>query len=284
VPESKCAASPSGRRLESQNPQFMNTQNPWREPASNLAGRGVLVIGATSGIGRATVLAFAAHGARVCFAGQGVEAGNSVAEEARRLGAADVAFMEIDVRRESDIRAVMELATKQFKRVEIAINNAGVETRLGPVQESSDEEFERIMGINVRGTWLGLKYETQHMLQHGGGSIVNTSSTAGVTGIAGVALYTASKHAIVGLTKSAALELASSNIRVNAVAPGPVRTGLLSRMLDGKVTLEQIAARVPMARVSEPCEIAEAILWLASDAASYVTGHTLIVDGGLTAA
>jgi NAD(P)-dependent dehydrogenase (short-subunit alcohol dehydrogenase family) len=122
------------------------------------------------------------------------------------------------------------------------------------------------------------------MLQHGGGSIVNTASTAGVTGIAGVALYTASKHAIVGLTKAAALELASSKIRVNAVAPGPVRTGLLSRMLDGKLSIEQVAALVPMARVAEPPEIAEAILWLASDAASYVTGHTLIVDGGLTAA
>ena len=192
--------------------------------------------------------------------------------------------MEIDVRREADIRAVIELATTRFERIEIAINNAGVETRLGPIQESSDEEFERVMGVNVRGTWLALKHEIRQTSQHGGGSIVNTASTAGVTGIAGVALYTASKHAIVGLTKSAALELASSKIRVNAVAPGPVRTGLLSRMLDGKLSIEQIAALVPMARVSEPSEIAEAIVWLASDAASYVTGHTLIVDGGLTAA
>jgi NAD(P)-dependent dehydrogenase (short-subunit alcohol dehydrogenase family) len=262
----------------------MNSKAAEREPASNLAGRGVLVIGATTGIGRATVLAFAARGARVCFAGLGVEEGNAVAKEARRLGAADVAFMEIDVRRETDIRAVVELAASRFGRIEIAINNAGVETPLGPIQESSDEEFERVMGVNVRGTWLALKHEIQHMLQHGGGSIVNTASTAGVTGIAGVALYTASKHAIVGLTKAAALEVASSKIRVNAVAPGPVRTGLLSRMLDGKLSIEQVAARVPMARVSEPPEIAEAILWLASDAASFVTGHTLIVDGGLTAA
>jgi len=250
----------------------MNSQTVARVPAGNLAGCGVLVLGATAGIGRATALAFAARGARVCFAGQGVKEGNAVAEEARRLGAAD------------DIRAVIELATTRFERIEIAINNAGVETRLGPVQESTDEEFERVMGVNVRGTWLALKHEIRHMLQHGGGSIVNTASTAGVTGIAGVALYTASKHAIVGLTKSAALELASSKIRVNAVAPGPVRTGLLSRMLDGKLSIEQVAALVPMARVSEPSEIAQAILWLASDAASYVTGHTLIVDGGLTAA
>jgi NAD(P)-dependent dehydrogenase (short-subunit alcohol dehydrogenase family) len=255
-----------------------------REPAYNLAGRGALVIGATRGIGRATVLALASRGARVCFAGLGLEEGNAVAEQARRLGAADAAFMEIDVRRETDIRAVIELAATRFERIDIAINNAGVETRLCPVQDASDEDFERVMAVNVRGTWLALKHEIRHMLLHGGGSIVNTASTAGVTGIAGAALYTASKHAIVGLTKAAALELASSNIRVNAVAPGPVRTGLLSRMLDGKVSIEQVAAKVPMARVSEPPEIAAAILWLASDAASYVTGHTLIVDGGLTAA
>lgn len=262
----------------------MNSPAAEREPTNNLAGRGVLVIGATTGIGRATVLAFAARGARVCFAGLGVEQGNAVAQEARRLGAADVAFMQIDVRRETDIRALVELAAARFERIEIAVNNAGVETRLGPMQEASDEEFELIMGVNVRGTWLALKHEIRHMLLHGGGSIVNTASTAGVTGIAGVALYTASKHAIVGLTKAAALELAPSKIRVNAVAPGPVRTGLLSRMLDGKLSIEQVAALVPMARVSEPPEIAEAILWLASDSASYVTGHTLIVDGGLTAA
>ena len=262
----------------------MSSRAAERAPANSLEGRGALVIGATTGIGRATVLALAARGASVCFAGQGVAEGNAVAEEARHLGAADVAFMEIDVRREVDIRAVMELAAARFGRIEIAINNAGVETRLGPVQDASDEEFERVMGVNFRGTWLALKHEVRHMLLHGGGAIVNTASTAGVTGIAGVALYTASKHAIVGLTKAAALELAPSKIRVNAVAPGPVRTGLLSRMLDGKLSIEQVAAQVPMARVSEPPEIAEAILWLASDAASYVTGHTLIVDGGLTAA
>lgn len=262
----------------------MNTRARERTAADDLAGRGVLVIGATAGIGRATVLAFAASGARVCFAGLGAAEGNTVAEEARRAGAADVAFLEIDVRHEEQIRAVIALAVERFGRLEIAVNNAGVETPLRPVHEASNEDFELIMGTNVRGTWLALKYEIQHMLQHGGGSIVNTASTAGVTGIAGVALYTASKHAIVGLTKAAALELAQLKIRVNAVAPGPVRTGLLSRMLDGKLSIEQVAALVPMARVSDPSEIAAAILWLASDAASYVTGHTLIVDGGLTAA
>jgi NAD(P)-dependent dehydrogenase (short-subunit alcohol dehydrogenase family) len=252
--------------------------------SAELAGRGALVIGATAGIGRSTVLAFAARGARVCFAGLGAEQGSAVAEEAKRLGAADAVFMEVDVRRESEIQAVTALAVERFGRIEFAVNNAGVETRLKPVHEASDEEFERVMAVNVRGTWLALKHQIPHMLQHGGGAIVNMASTAGITGIPGVALYTASKHAIVGLTKATALELAASNIRVNAVAPGPVRTGLLSRMLDGKLTVDEVASRVPMARISEPAEIAEAILWLASDAASFVTGHTLLIDGGLTAA
>ncbi len=262
----------------------MKSQDSGRAPIADLAGRGVLVIGATTGIGSATVLAAAACGARICFAGRGVEEGNAVAAEARRLGAETAAFMEIDVRQESEIRALLELAIARCGRIQVAINNAGVETALRPLQESSDEDYERVIGVNLRGTWLAMKHEIRHMLAEGGGSIVNTASTAGVTGIAGVALYTASKHAIVGLTKAAALELAQSNIRVNAVAPGPVRTGLLTRMLDGKLSVDEVAARVPMARVSEPLEIARAILWLASDAASYVTGHTLIVDGGLTAA
>ncbi len=250
---------------------------------ADLTGRGILVLGATTGIGRAAVIAFARRGARICFAGRGVRDGEAVAAEARRAGATDTAFMEIDIRRESDVRAVMALAESRLGRIEIAVNNAGVESRVAPFQEAGDEEFERVMGVNLRGTWLALKHEVQHMLPRGGGSIVNTASTAGVTGIAGVALYTASKHAIVGLTKAAALELAQSGIRINAIAPGPVRTGLLTRMLDGKLTVEQVAAQVPMGRISEPEEIAEAIVWLASDSASYVTGHTLIVDGGLTA-
>lgn len=244
----------------------------------------MLVTGASSGIGRATVLAFAARGARICFAGLGADAGASVLDEARAQGAADVVFLETDVRHEEQVRRLMDLAVSRFGRIEIAVNNAGVETPICPVQESSDAQFERLMGVNVRGTWLALKLEIAHMLAQGGGAIVNMASTAGVTGIPGVALYTASKHAIVGLTRAAALEVAASNIRINAVAPGPVRTGLLSRMLDGRLTLEQVASRVPMGRISEPAEIAEAIVWLCSGAASFVTGHTLLVDGGLTAA
>jgi NAD(P)-dependent dehydrogenase (short-subunit alcohol dehydrogenase family) len=254
------------------------------EAPGSFAGQAALVIGGTSGIGRATVLAFAARGARVYFAGKGQALGREVAAEAMQGRQREVEFLEIDVSREAEVRALMQAAITRFGRINVAVNNAGIETKLAPVQDATEEDFDRVMGTNLKGMWLAMKYEIRHMLEQGGGSIVNMSSSAGVTGIANIALYTASKHGIVGLTKATALELAAANIRVNAVAPGPVRTGLLSRMLDGKVSLEEIASRVPMGRISEPREIAEAILWLASDAASFVTGHTLIVDGGLTAA
>ena len=254
------------------------------ENSDGFQGRAALVVGGTTGIGRATVLALAARGARVCFAGLGPDDGRKLADEARRIGSGEVEFMEIDVRREADVSALIQLAVSRFGKIDVAINNAGVETPLGPVQDATVHDFDRVIGTNLLGVWLCLKYELRHMLAHGGGAIVNTASTAGITGIAGGALYTASKHAIVGLTKAAALEVAQSNIRINAIAPGPVNTGLLSRMIDGKLSLDDIARRVPMGRISQPEEIARAILWLASDAASYVTGHTLIVDGGLTAA
>jgi NAD(P)-dependent dehydrogenase (short-subunit alcohol dehydrogenase family) len=191
-------------------------------------------------------------------------------------------FVEADVTRESEVKAVVARAAERFGRIHMAVNNAGVEGRFGPVQDLEEAEFDRIIGVNLKGIWLGLKYEIPHMLAHGGGAIVNTSSSAGVTGIANVAVYTASKHGVVGLTKATALELAQSNIRVNAVAPGPVNTGLLHRMVDGHVDLAVIADAVPMKRISEAEESAQAILWLCSDAASYITGHTLVVDGGLT--
>ena len=150
------------------------------------------------------------------------------------------------------------------------------------MQDRTAEEFDRIISVNLRGVFFGLRHEIPHMLAHGGGAIVNTASQAGLTGLANVAIYTASKHGVVGLSKSAALEVAKSGIRINAVAPGPVDTGLLHRMVDGMVPISAIAAENPMGRISQPEEIAEAILWLCSDAASYVTGHTLAVDGGMT--
>jgi len=251
---------------------------------AGLAGRTALVIGATSGIGRETALEFARAGASVVIVGLGAEQGREVQSAALAVAreGAGALFIEADVTRAAEVSAAMDAAVKRFGRVHIAVNNAGIEGRYGPVQDASEDDFDRIIGVNLRGIWHGLKVQIPHMLAHGGGAIVNTASSAGVTAIANIALYTASKHAVVGLTKATALELARSNIRVNAIAPGPVDTGLLHRMVAGQIDLAQIAESVPMGRVAAPLEAARAILWLCSDAASYVTGHTLVVDGGLT--
>ncbi len=251
------------------------------QPA-DLAGKTALVMGATSGIGRAAALAFAAAGANVVIVGLGAVEGRQVESEATASGAPGALFIEADVTRMAEVEAAVNRAVERFGRIHVAVNNAGVEGRFGPVHDATEEDFDRIIGVNLKGIWHGLKFQIPHMLAHGGGAIVNTSSSAGLTGIANIALYTASKHAVVGLTKATALELAKSNIRVNAVAPGPVNTGLLHRMIAGQIDVATIAASVPMGRVSEPEETARAIVWLCSDAASFVTGHTLVVDGGLT--
>jgi NAD(P)-dependent dehydrogenase (short-subunit alcohol dehydrogenase family) len=245
-------------------------------------GRTALVIGGTTGIGRATALRFAAGGANVFIAGLGKDDGLAVEAEIKKRYGVDAEFREADVRHEADIQAVMARAIERFGRIHAAVNNAGTEGRFGPVHEATVEVFDRTIAINLRGVWLGMKYEIAHMLANGGGAIVNTSSMAGVEGLANVAIYAASKHGIIGLTKSAALELARSGIRINAVAPGAVDTGLLARMIAGKIDVSVIANNTPMGRISQPEEIAEGMVWLCSDAASYVTGHTLVIDGGTT--
>jgi NAD(P)-dependent dehydrogenase (short-subunit alcohol dehydrogenase family) len=247
----------------------------------SFAGKTALVFGGTAGIGRSAAIAFASAGANVFISGLGAADGKEVEAEARSKGA-EAVFMEADVTRESEVQAVVSRAAERFGRIHAAVNNAGIEGRFGPVQDLTESDFDRIISVNLKGIWLGLKYEIPHMLAHGGGAIVNTSSSAGVTGIANVAVYTASKHGVVGLTKATALELAQAKIRVNAIAPGPVNTGLLKRMVGGHIDLSVIADHVPMRRISEPEESAQAILWLCSDAASFITGHTLVVDGGLT--
>jgi NAD(P)-dependent dehydrogenase (short-subunit alcohol dehydrogenase family) len=248
---------------------------------SAFAGKNALVMGGTTGIGRSTASAFAAAGANVFVVGLGKAEGKQVEAELSAQGI-EAMFVEADVSRESEVRAAIGLAAERFGRIHVAVNNAGIEGRFGPVHDLSEADFDRIINVNLKGVWLGLKYQIPHMLARGGGAIVNTASSAGVTGIANVAVYTASKHGVVGLTKATALELAQSNIRVNAIAPGPVDTGLLRRMVGGHMDLSVIAEAVPMRRISGPEESAQAILWLCSDAASYITGHTLVVDGGLT--
>jgi len=249
--------------------------------ATDFQGRTALVIGATSGIGRATAVAFARAGAKVAFAGLGDKDGAAVEAEIRGLGAEGF-FMPVDVTREAEVKALVEETERRYGRIHAAVNNAGIECEFGPVHERTQEEFDRIMAVNLRGVFLGLRHQIPHMLRHGGGAICNTASQAGLTGLGAVAIYAASKHGVVGLTKSAALDMAQQNIRINAVAPGPIDTGLLHRMVDGKIPMDAIAGQVPMNRIAQPEEVAAAILFLCSDAASYITGHTLAVDGGFT--
>jgi NAD(P)-dependent dehydrogenase (short-subunit alcohol dehydrogenase family) len=219
----------------------------------------------------------------VVIAGLGADAGRALEAEVRGIGRAAL-YIETDVRREAEMQRLMDQAVERFGRIHAAVNNAGVEGRYGPVHEQTSDDFDRIMSTNVKGVWLGMKVEISHMLAKGGGAIVNTSSNSGVVGLPNLAIYGASKHAIIGLTKAAALEVARSNIRVNAIAPGAVNTDFLSRTLSGHVPIPVVAEHTPLGRIAEPEEIAAAILWLSSDAASYVTGHTLIADGGVTAA
>lgn len=245
-------------------------------------GKTALIVGGTTGIGAAAVEIFVRRGCNVVFAGLEGETGNAFEQ---RLNAGDggrVMFVETDVRSEEQVAALVRRAEERFGRIHYAVNNAGFEGPYGPLQDATEDQFDRIINVNLKGVWLGLKYQIRHMLAHGGGAIVNTSSSAGIVSIPQVGIYSASKHGIIGLSKAAALEQARSGIRVNVIAPGPVRTGLLSRMVGGHVPLELIAEGVPMGRISEPDEISEAILWLCSNAASYITGHTLVVDGGMT--
>jgi NAD(P)-dependent dehydrogenase (short-subunit alcohol dehydrogenase family) len=247
-------------------------------------GKAALVIGGTTGIGASVVNDFAANGCDVAFAGLEREEGTALEQRINAGNLGRALFVQTDVRDEGAVEELVAKASDRFGRIHYAVNNAGVEGPFGPLQEVSEADFDRVMETNVKGVWLGMKYQIRHMLAHGGGAIVNTASSAGVVSIPQIAIYSASKHAIVGLSKAAALEQARSGIRINVVAPGPVKTGLLSRMVAGHVDLESIADAVPMGRISDPPEIASAILWLCSDSASFVTGHTLLADGGLTIA
>jgi NAD(P)-dependent dehydrogenase (short-subunit alcohol dehydrogenase family) len=248
----------------------------------DFSGKTALIVGASSGIGEAAVRAFAGAGANVVAGGLGPL---SSEYEAWIAGCdSRVKYSPTDVRISSDVQRLVASAVNDFGAIDFAINNAGIEGPFGPVEDATEEEFDQVIGVNLKGVWLGMKYQIPRMRAQGRGVIVNTSSTAGVKSIQQIGIYSASKHGIVGLSKAAALELASSGIRVNVIAPGPVSTGLLSRMVSGRIPLESIAKAVPLQRISAPAEIAAAILWLCSDSASFVTGQTLLVDGGLTIA
>jgi NAD(P)-dependent dehydrogenase (short-subunit alcohol dehydrogenase family) len=242
----------------------------------------VLITGALTGIGRATALAFAKQGARLVVSGRHDAAGRALADKLRRVGA-EAEFVRADVRREEDVRNLVDQTVARFGRLDVAVNNAGTEGKPGPVTELTEDAFAAIFETNVLGTLLGMKHELRIMQAQGSGSIVNISSTMGERGAANMSLYTGSKHAVEGVTKSAAIEAAAFGVRVNAVAPGPTETGMLDRLTGSPDKKAAFYAAIPLRRGGTAEEIAEAILFVASDKAAFITGQILRVNGGKTA-
>lgn len=242
----------------------------------------VLITGALTGIGRATAFAFARNGARVVVSGRHEEAGRALAAELRDTGA-EAEFVRADVREENDARNLVDHAVASFGRLDIAVNNAGTEGQPGPLSEQTPDGYRAIFDTNVLGTMLSLKHELRVMRRQGNGAIVNLSSIVGHKALPGAPLYVASKHAVEGLTKAAALEAAEFGVRVTAVAPGPIETGMLDRFAATDEAKVGLLGSVPLRRAGAPDEIARVIMFAASEAASYMTGCILAVDGGLTA-
>jgi NAD(P)-dependent dehydrogenase (short-subunit alcohol dehydrogenase family) len=242
----------------------------------------VLITGALTGIGRATAFAFAREGARLIVSGRHDDAGQALAAELRGLGA-EAAFLRADVRHEDEVHSLVEQAVARFGRLDIAINNAGTEGTPGPVTDQTTDSYAAAFDTNVLGTLLSMKHELRVMQAQGHGSIVNLSSTMGERGAPNMSLYTASKHAVEGLTKSAALEAAAFGVRVNAVAPGPTETGMLDRLTGSPDKKAAFYAAIPLKRGGTPQEIADAILFVASGKAAFITGQIIRVNGGKTA-
>ncbi len=242
----------------------------------------VLITGALTGIGRATAFGFAKDGARLVVSGRHDDAGRALEDELRGLGA-EAAFVGADVRHDDDVRDLVEQAVARFGRLDVAVNNAGTEGSPGPLTEQTADTYTATFDTNVLGTLLSLKHELRVMQARGSGSIVNISSTMGERGAANLSLYTASKHAVEGLTKSAALEAAAFGVRVNAVAPGPTETGMLDRLTGSAEKKAAFYAAVPLRRGARPEEIADAILFLGSPRAAFITGQIIRVNGGKTA-
>jgi len=242
----------------------------------------VLITGGLTGIGRAAAVAFAKLGASVVVAGRRDEVGKALAEELRSHGS-EAEFINADVRHEDDVRALVDQTVERFGRLDVAVNNAGTEGRVGPIIDQTAETYAATFDTNVLGVILSMKHEARVMQEQGSGSIINISSTYGHEGAAGASVYVGSKHAVEGISKSIALELASSGIRVNVVAPGPTDTGMLTRFTGTPENKAALVTEVPLARLGRSEELADAIVFIGSDAASYITGQVLNVDGGHSA-
>jgi NAD(P)-dependent dehydrogenase (short-subunit alcohol dehydrogenase family) len=242
----------------------------------------VLITGALTGIGRATAVAFAKDGARVVASGRREAEGKVLEAELRSLGA-EATFIRADVRCEDEVSSLIDRTVARFGRIDAAVNAAGTEGRPGPVTEQTAESYAATFDTNVLGTLLSMKHELRVMQAKGCGSIINISSTYGHEGGAGASVYVGSKHAVEGMTKSAALEAASSGVRINAVAPGPIETGMLNRFTGTAERKAALLKTVPLGRVGDPADIARAAVFLASEKASFITGQILTIDGGKTA-
>jgi len=247
---------------------------------NGFSGKVALVTGGTSGIGKATAIAFARAGARVVLTGRREKEGAQVVAEIKKLGG-DAAFVRADVAKDGDVKKMVDFTVDKFGKLDVAFNNAGVEWK-GPLDQATESEYRRIFDINVWGVLNSMRHEIPAMLKNGGGAIVNTSSVAGHVGLAQVSVYIASKHAVEGLTKSAALEFAKQNIRINAVAPGIIATEMFDRFADDALR-DQMTSIVPVGRIGASEEIAAAVLYLASDTAKFTAGTSLVVDGGFIA-
>jgi NAD(P)-dependent dehydrogenase (short-subunit alcohol dehydrogenase family) len=242
----------------------------------------ILITGALTGIGRATAVAFARKGAKVVVAGRRDEAGKALVEELRSFGS-EAEFINADVRKEDDVRNMVDKTVARFGRLDVAVNNAATEGAVGPITDQTAESFALTFDTNVLGVVLSMKHEVRVMQAQGSGSIINISSTYGHKGAAYASIYVGAKHAVEGITKSVALELAASGIRVNAVSPGPTDTGMLTRFTGTQENKAALVAQVPLGRLGLSEDLANAIVFIASDEASFITGHVLNVDGGHTA-
>jgi NAD(P)-dependent dehydrogenase (short-subunit alcohol dehydrogenase family) len=246
-----------------------------------LEGKVAIVTGGSSGIGRASALAFVREGAKVIVGDMDVEGGEETVQMINEIGGQSI-FVKVDVSQAAEVEALVNKAIGTYGRLDCAHNNAGMEGIRASTVECNEENWDRTMNINLKGVWLCMKYEIPQMLKCGGGAIVNTSSVQGLVALQNRPAYVASKHGVIGLTKAAALEYAKEGIRINAVCPGVIRTALFERITGGDPQAKaQRIVRMPIGRIGTPEEVAEAVVWLCSDAASLVTGHAMVVDGGL---
>jgi NAD(P)-dependent dehydrogenase (short-subunit alcohol dehydrogenase family) len=250
---------------------------------TELEGKVGLVTGGTSGIGREAAVLFAKAGAKVVIAGRRELEGQETLEMIRAAGS-DGLFVKTDVSKAPEVEALIQKAAEAFGRLDVAFNNAGIEGVWAPIVRQSEEDWDRIIATNLKGVWLCLKYEIRQMLkQNGGGAIVNMSSITGLVGAVGAAAYSASKHGVVGLTQTAALENAKSGIRINAVCPGFTETPMTDRVFRVPGVHKYVLSCHPIGRLGRPTEIAEAVVWMCSDRASFMTGQSLVLDGGFLA-